>query len=94
MEANEYLKNDTLAFRLREVTTALLEIDDRSAEEIFGELDAMKVRSSMTLFDQVSPNDIFAETLDKYFEGKRCELTLKLIAENETLNKREAFNWK
>ena len=92
MEANEYLKNDTLAFRLREVTTALLEIDDRSAEEIFGELDAMKVRSSMTLFDQVSPNDIFAETLDKYFEGKRCELTLKLIAENEMLNKREAFN--
>ena len=93
-EAREYLKNDILAFRLREVTTALLEIDGLSAENIFGELDAMKVKSSLTLFDLVSPNDIFAETLNKYFEGKRCELTLRLIAENEKLNKREAFNWK
>lgn len=94
MEAREYLRNDTLAFRLREVTTALLGIDGLTAENIFGELDAMKVKSSLTLFDQVSPNDIFAETLNKYFEGKRCELTLRLIAENEKLEKGEAINWK
>ena len=94
MEAYEYLKNDTLAIRLREVTTALLEIDGRSAEEIFGELDAMKVKSSMTLFDLISPNDVFAKTLDKYFDSKRCELTLRLLAEKETPENRESFNWK
>lgn len=94
MEAKEYLKNDTLGYRLREVTNALLEIDGKSAEEIFGELDAMKVKSCLTLFDQVSPNGIFAETINKYFEGKRCELTIRLLAENEKLEKREPFNWK
>ena len=37
----------------------------------------MKVKSSMTLFDLVAPNDIFAHVLKKYYEGQRCELTLK-----------------
>ena len=83
---------NTLQKGLNRVIDAQEDNQNVALEEIFGELDAMKVRSSMTLFDQVSPNDIFAETLDKYFEGKRCELTLKLIAENEMLNKREAFN--
>ena len=57
-EAEEYLKHKILGKRLREITMALLEHDACSAEDIFGNLDAMKVRSSMTLFDIVSPEDI------------------------------------
>lgn len=59
-EAEEYLKDKTLGKRLREITSTLLQYEGKSAEEIFGELDAMKVRSSMTLFDAVCPNDMFA----------------------------------
>lgn len=47
--------------------------------EVFGDLDAVKLRSSMTLFDVVRPNGIFNKVLDKFFEGKRCERTLKLL---------------
>lgn len=47
-EAEEYLQNEVLGRRLREITNALLKHNDKSAEEIFGGLDAMKVRSSMT----------------------------------------------
>lgn len=59
-EAEEYLKDKTLGKRLREITSTLLQHEGKSAEEIFGELDAMKVSSSMTLFDAVCPNDMFA----------------------------------
>lgn len=71
-EAEAYLNDEILGKRLREVTSALLQHEGKTAEEIFGELDAMKVRSSMTLFDAVCPNDIFAEVLDKFYDGERC----------------------
>lgn len=70
-----------LGRRLREITNALLKHNDKSAEEIFGGLDAMKVRSSMTLFDAISPDDIFAQVLDTFYDGKRCEFTLSAIAD-------------
>ena len=47
-----------------------------------GELDAMKLRSSMTLFDAASPNNIFAQVLDVFFNGERDPMTLKLLAMN------------
>lgn len=80
-EAEEYLQNEVLGCRLREITNALLKHNDKTAEEIFGGLDAMKVRSSMTLFDVISPDDIFAQVLDTFYDGKRCEFTLSAIAE-------------
>lgn len=52
-EAEEYLKHKILGKRLREITMALLDHDGCSAEDIFGDLDAMKVRSCMTLFDVI-----------------------------------------
>ena len=70
-----------LGKRLREVTSALLQHEGKSAEEIFGELDAMKVRSSMTLFDIISPDDIFAEVLVKFYNGERCRITIAKINE-------------
>ena len=77
-EAEEYLKHKVLGKRLREVTNALLE-QDRKADEIFGYPDTMKVKSSMTLFDSIAPDDIFAQVLDKFYEGKRCNLTLEML---------------
>ena len=43
------------------------------------EVDSMKLRSSMTLFDAASPDDIFGEVLDTFFDGSRCPLTLSLL---------------
>ena len=53
----------------------------KSATDILGGIDSMKVKSCMTLFDLVSPNDIFERVLEKYYAGKRCELTLKRFEE-------------
>ena len=90
-EAEEYLQNEVLGRRLREITNALLKHNDKSAEEIFGGLDAMKVRSCMTLFDAISPDDIFAQVLDTFYDGKRCEFTLSAIAD-KTLQERRLFD--
>lgn len=78
-EAEEYLKHKVLGKRLREVTNAQLEQEGKATDEIFGYPDTMKVKSSMTLFDSVSPDDIFAQVLDKFYEGKRCKLTLEML---------------
>ena len=78
-EAEEYLKHKVLGKRLRAVTNALLEQEGKAADEIFGYPDTMKVKSSMTLFDSISPDDIFAQVLDKFYKGKRCKLTLEML---------------
>ena len=54
-------------------------VDGKKAEEIFGGIDACKLRSSMTLFDAVCPNDVFAKVLDVFFSGVRDSRTLNLI---------------
>ena len=82
-EAEEYLKHKILGKRLREITMALLEHDACSAEDIFGNLDAMKVRSSMTLFDIVSPEDIFDKILNKFYANQRCDITIRMLSEME-----------
>lgn len=79
-EAQAYLENPTLKKRLIEISTALLQHKGKStAYEILGTIDAIKVRSSMTLFDQVMPNAIFAEVLDLFYNGERDEHTLALL---------------
>ena len=86
-EASAYIQHSVLANNLRTITTTLLELDGYSANDIFSELDSMKVRSSMTLFDVVSPNDVFAKVLDKYYNSSRCELTLKMLLAPTEVNK-------
>ncbi len=78
-EAQAYWANRTLSRRLRKITKALLTHKDKTAVEIFGPTDALKVRSCMTLFDLVKPNDIFAEVLNQFYEGKPCEKTLAIL---------------
>ena len=68
-----------LGKRLREITEALLLLDGLSARQIFGEVDAMKLRSSMTLFWQATGEELFRKVLDKYYEGKMCDSTLEML---------------
>lgn len=78
-EAKAYLAHPVLAERLRVITNALLQHKGRDAVDIFGGLDAMKVRSCMTLFDAASPNDIFRKVLDTFYDGIADKLTLQYI---------------
>ena len=65
--------------RLQEITEALLLLDGLSARQIFGEVDAMKLRSSMTLFWTATGEGLFRKVLDKYYEGKMCDSTLEML---------------
>ena len=79
-EARAYLAHPLLGARLKEcVDELLLWSDRRSARDIFGEIDAMKLRSSLTLFDRLEPGGLFAMAIDSFFKGERDELTLALL---------------
>lgn len=83
-EAKAYLDHPILGARLREISQAMLDCANLSADDILGFPDVLKVRSCMTLFDMVSPNDIFKQVLDKYYEGKPCDKTLwRLVTREE-----------
>ena len=69
-EARAYLDHPVLGARLRECFAAVNNIAGRSAHEIFGSPDDMKLRSSATLFAAVSDDDVFAQVLEKYFHGE------------------------
>ena len=69
-EAAAYLTHPVLGPRLMECARILTELTGRTAEEIFGATDAMKLRSSMTLFARAAPdNALFQQVLDDYFDG-------------------------
>lgn len=70
-EAEAYLNHPILGPRLREISEALLTHADKSAEWILGDIDAQKVKSCMTLFDCIYPNEIFSEVLDFFYNGER-----------------------
>jgi len=76
-EAEAYLNHPILGPRLRECTALVNRAQASSPQEIFGGIDAMKFRSSMTLFAEVA-NDYkgFDEAIDKYFGGEKDSLTL------------------
>jgi uncharacterized protein (DUF1810 family) len=79
-EAEGYLKHPTLGPRLRECCEAALSVEGRSAFEIFGSPDDMKLRSCATLFACASPpGSVFDRLLEKYFQGQRDDRTLRLM---------------
>lgn len=78
-EAEAYMAEPTLNARLREITIALLAHKSKSAQQILGHTDALKVKSSMTLFDAVSPNDIYADVLNIFYNGQRCQKTIEYL---------------
>ena len=78
-EAEAYLAEPILNARLREITLALLEHKDKTAQQILGGIDAIKVKSSMTLFDAIAPDDIYAEVLNTFYADERCKRTLEYL---------------
>lgn len=83
-EAKAYLDHPVLGPRLREVTQAVLTHRGKDIVSIMGSsIDALKLCSSMTLFDVVSPNDIFRHLLNAFFEGKGDRRSLDAIGKKE-----------
>ena len=79
-EASAYLSHPILGPRLRECATLALDVEGKTARQIFGPVDETKFRSSMTLFTHAAPNEpLFAECLGKFFGGKPDPATLEKL---------------
>ncbi len=78
-EAIEYLKNNTLKNRLIEICEALLSLESDDATYVMGYPDDLKLKSSMTLFNEVSDIDVFKKVLDKFYNGEKDEMTISLL---------------
>jgi uncharacterized protein (DUF1810 family) len=79
-EARAYLDHEELGPRLRECLHTILQwAGRRSAEEIFGSIDSVKLRSSLTLFEAASGDPSFGQGVDAFFDGKRDGATLQLL---------------
>ena len=79
-ETRAYLDHPVLGARLRECSDLLLGTSERSAEEIFGSIDAMKLRSCMTLFARAAPDErLFRDVLARYFDGVEDAATATLL---------------
>ena len=84
-EAKAYLEHPVLGPRLRECAEAVVSLDGRSATEIFGSPDDLKLRSCATLFASVSPpGSVFDRLLAKYYQGKPDGKTLQLLSTGTT----------
>lgn len=82
-EARAYLSHPVLGPRLVECAEAALAVEGRSAQEIFGSPDDMKLRSCATLFAQVTPaGSVFEKLLAKYYQGEPDERTLRLLGDS------------
>ncbi|MDG0973347.1 MAG: DUF1810 family protein [Crocinitomicaceae bacterium] len=82
-ESIAYLQHELLSNRLIDITRAFLSIEEKSATDILGRTDALKMRSSMTLFAAVqSENSLFEAVLQKFYDGEKCKRTLLLLTEN------------
>jgi uncharacterized protein (DUF1810 family) len=83
-EARRYLSHPVLGPRLHECAAALLAVRGRSAAQIFGHPDDLKLRSSMTLFAEAAgPGSVFEQVLNSYFGGERDARTLQLLAQRQ-----------
>ena len=79
-EAREYYAHPVLGQRLREISGALLELRGSDPVAVFGGIDSMKLKSSMTLFAVAAPDDsLFQQVLDKYYGGEQDTLTLCIL---------------
>ena len=79
-EAKAYLAHPVLSGRLYELCGELLKHKDKTALEIFGDIDEMKLKSSMTLFALTSEDyTVFDEVLECFFDGEMDEVTVKII---------------
>lgn len=78
-EAKAYWNNDYLRNNLTKICECLLSLEGKTAEEVFGYIDSLKLKSSMTLFFEATKDPIFDIVLEKYFKHKSDSKTLELI---------------
>ena len=79
-EAKAYLEHPVLGPRLTECARVVAQTQGRSAEQIFGDIDAQKLHSSMTLFLRAAPDEtLFQQVLDQYFGGRADSATDRLL---------------
>ncbi|MGI8580627.1 MAG: DUF1810 domain-containing protein [Chitinophagaceae bacterium] len=79
-EAKEYLGHPILGNRLLQCSNIIVGIENKNVDEIFGYPDNMKLRSCMTLFNFISPEQrVFADVLEKYFSGEEDGQTLSIL---------------
>ena len=83
-EARAYLAHPVLGARLRECCQAVMNLRGKSAEDIFGAIDAMKFRSCLTLFTEVDHDEVlFFNLLETHFDGDADEATLEILSDQE-----------
>lgn len=78
-EARAYLAHPLLGRRYRECVDALQNLPIADAQAVFGPIDAMKLRSSLTLFDHAGPSSLFRAAIDRWFDGCPDPATLELL---------------
>lgn len=79
-EARAYLDHDLLGLRYGECVEALQQLQAKDPVAVFGSIDAMKLRSSLTLFEAAAPDPLFASALDRWFDGVRDPATQQMLA--------------
>ena len=79
MEASKYLSHEVLGPRLKICIEALLTHADKTAREVLGGVDSMKLKSSMALFNEVSNEACFEKVLGTFFNCTKCQKTLSLL---------------
>ncbi len=83
-EARAYLAHPVLGARLRECCQAVMNLRGKGADDIFGSVDAMKLRSCLTLFTEADHDEVlFFNLLEKYFDGDADEATLEILSDLE-----------
>ena len=82
-EATAFAEHSTLGENLRNISGELLNLQGLTASQIFGDIDAQKLQSSMTLFDAVCPNCVFEQILEKYYGGEGDKKTLCRLTLND-----------
>ena len=80
-ELDAYVNHPLLRGRLLEISHAFLGPPGNDPVAVLGDIDALKVRSSMTLFELTGADPVFGKVLDKYYGGSRDELTLGIVSE-------------
>ncbi len=80
-EAKEYMSNELLKAHMIEICNALLVLEESDPTEVMGYPDDLKLRSSMTLFAEATPEyDVFQRVLDKYYGGEKDKRTLEILS--------------
>ncbi len=94
-EAKAYLQHPLLGNRLREISSAVLTLEGRSAVDIFDRTDARKLKACMTLFHLAAPDEsVFIQVLEKYFDGRFNRHTVRFLKERGEFFLSSDDNWR